>query len=159
MTLNCLDLLEENLINRIDVLSKIQEENDSQAEILNNPDTLELQIFNEYVDKKGNMIDQLLIMDEELQPLFEKAKEEIGDNKEKYSAQILRIRKYIKDIASLSESVEASEKKNKKLAEKYFSLERQRMNAGKQTSAAAFNYYITMNKFKDIPPQFMDSKN
>lgn len=159
MTLNCLDLLEDNLINRIDVLSKLQEENNSQSEILNNPDTLELQIFNEYVDKKGNMIDQLLIMDEELQPLFEKAKKEIGDNKEKYSAQILRIRKYIKDIASLSESIEASEKKNKKLAEKYFSIERQKMNEGKQTSAAAFNYYITMNNFKDIPPQFMDSKN
>lgn len=159
MAIDCLDLLEESLENRIDVLSKIQEENNSQAELLMDPDTLELQIFNEHVDKKGNMIDQLLVMDEEIQPLFEEAKKEIGDNKEKYSPQINRIRKYIKDIVSLSESLEASEKKNKKLAEKYFSNERQKMNEGKQTSAAAFNYYRTMNNFKDIPPQFMDSKN
>lgn len=154
-----LDLLEESLINRIDILNKIQEENTSQSEILKDPDTLELNIFNEHVEKKGNMIDQLLIMDEKIQPLFEKAKKEIGNDKEKYNIQILRIRKYIKDITILSESLEASEKKNKKLAEEYFSIERQKMNEGKQTSAAAFNYYITMNKFKDIPPQFMDSKN
>lgn len=158
MALNCLDLLEESLINKIDILNKIQEENNRQTILLNNPDALDLQIFNEHIEEKGNMIDQLLLIEEEFNPLFEKVKEEIGNDKDKHKAQILRIQKYIKDIVDLNASLGESEKKNKKLVEQYFCLENQKMNEGKQTSAAAFNYYITMNNFKDIPPQFMDSK-
>lgn len=158
MALDCLDLLEESLINKIDILNKIQEENNRQTQILNDPDTLDLQTFNEHIEKKGNMVDHLLLIEEEFNPLFEKVKEEIGNDKEKHKVQILRIQKYIKDIVNLNASLEESEKKNKKLVEQYFCLENQKMNEGKQTSAAAFNYYITMNNFKDIPPQFMDSK-
>ena len=46
-----------------------------------------------------------------------------------------------------------------KMAEGYFSAERERMATGKRSAAAAFNYYTTMNNFKDIPPQFLDEKN
>ena len=65
----------------------------------------------------------------------------------------------IRDITAASASIEAEERRNKKLAEKSFSVTRQHMNQNKQSSAAAFNYYQTMNNFKNIPPQFMDQKN
>ena len=65
----------------------------------------------------------------------------------------------IHEITDLSASIEVAERRNKKLAEVYFSSEREKMAIGKRSSAAAFNYYTTMNNFKDIPPQFLDKKN
>ena len=154
-----LDMLEESLVKKIEILRDMQEENDKQRDALKNPETLELQAFDDAVEKKGEMIDQLLLMDEGFQSLFDKVKEEIGNNKDKYKDQIQRMKQHIEEITSLSASIEASERRNKKLAEEYFSYTRHQMNEGKQTSAAAFNYYRTMTNFKDIPPQFLDEKN
>jgi DNA repair exonuclease SbcCD ATPase subunit len=154
-----LDLLEESLVKKIEVLKQIQQENDIQKEVLKNPETLELEAFDKAVEKKGELIDKLNLLDDGFQTLFDEVKEEVNRNKDKFGDQIKRMQKYIEEITGLSASVEASERRNKKLAEEYFSFERQKMNDGKQTSAAAFNYYQTMNNFKDIPPQFLDEKN
>ena len=73
--------------------------------------------------------------------------------------QIKRMQVLIHEIMDRSASIEADERRNKKIAEAYFSSEREKMATGKRSAAAAFNYYSTMNKFKDIPPQFYDTKN
>ncbi|MBE5839953.1 MAG: flagellar protein FliT [Butyrivibrio sp.] len=154
-----LDMLEESLIKKIGVMDKIQEENEKQKELLKNPDDVDEEAFNKILDVKGELIDQLLKLDDGFQTLFDKVKKEVGDNKELYKDQIRRMQGLIQDITAKSASIEAAEHRNKKLAEDYFSQARQKMNLGKQKSAAAFNYYKTMNNFQNIPPQFLDNKN
>jgi DNA repair exonuclease SbcCD ATPase subunit len=159
MISSSLDMLEESLVKKIEVMKKIEEENDRQKEILKNYDEVDDKAFEETVDNKGELIDQLLLLDEGFQALFDKVKEELGDNKDSYRDQIKRMQDLIQEITGLSASIEANERRNKKLAESYFSAVRQKMNYSRQTSAAAFNYYKTMNNFKDIPPQFIDKQN
>ena len=149
-----LDMLEESLLKKIEVMKKIEEENEKQKNLLSNPDEVD-----EVADDKGELIDQLLKLDDGFQTLFDRVKEEVGQNKDSFKEQIKRMQELIQEITGRSASIEATEHRNKKLAEEYFSAARQKMNFSRQTSAAAFNYYRTMNNFKDIPPQFLDNKN
>ena len=154
-----LDMLEESLVKKIEVMKKIEEKNEEQKDLLKNPSDVNEDAFDKILDDKGELIDQLLKLDEGFQSLFDKIKEEVGQNKDLYKDQIRRMQGYIQEITGMSASIEAAEHRNKKLAEEYFSAARKKMNYSRRTSAAAFNYYQTMNNFKDIPPQFLDNKN
>lgn len=154
-----LDMLEESLVKKIEVMKHIQAENEKQKELLKNPEDVDSEEFDATLDRKGELIDQLLLLDEGFQTLFDKVKKEVGDNKDQFREQIKRMQDMIQEITSLSASIEAAEHRNKKLAEDYFNAARQNMNMSKQSSAAAFNYYQTMNNYKNVPPQFMDKKN
>ncbi|MBQ6408903.1 MAG: hypothetical protein IJJ64_12805 [Butyrivibrio sp.] len=154
-----LDMLEESLVKKIEIMKKIEEENTRQKEILSNSDDVDLEAFDKTLDIKGEYIDELEKLDDGFQSLFDRVKQEVGDNKKTYADQIKRMQELIHEIMDRSASIEAAEHRNKKLAENYFSSEREKMATGKRSSAAAFNYYTTMNNFKDIPPQFLDTKN
>ena len=154
-----LDMLEESLVKKIEIMKKIENENTRQKEILSNSDDVDLEAFDKTLDIKGEYIDELEKLDDGFQSLFDRVKQEVGDNKKTYADQIKRMQELIHEIMDRSASIEAAEHRNKKLAENYFSSEREKMATGKRSSAAAFNYYTTMNNFKDIPPQFLDTKN
>ncbi len=154
-----LDMLEESLVKKIDIMKKIEDENARQKEILSDVENVDFEAFDKTLDVKGEYIDELDRLDDGFQSLFDRVKKEVGDNKEAYADQIKRMQELIHEITDLSASIEVAERRNKKLAEKYFSSEREKMTAGKRSAAAAFNYYSTMNNFKDIPPQFLDQKN
>ncbi|MCR4997352.1 MAG: hypothetical protein K6A61_08635 [Butyrivibrio sp.] len=159
MLSSSLDMLEESLIKKLDVMKKIREENARQRDILSDPDDVDFEAFDKTLDVKGEYIDQLDALDDGFQTLFDKVKEEVGERKEEFAEQINRMQSLVHDITDASASIEAEEHRNKALAEKYFSMERDKMSSGKRSAAAAFNYYQTMSKSKDIPPQFLDKKN
>ena len=159
MLSSSMDMLEESLIKKIDIMTEIETENEKQKEILSDPENVDEEAFDATVDKKGELIDKLGAIDDGFQTLFDRIKEDVGVNKEAYADQIRRMQALIQDITAKSASIEAAEHRNKKLAENYFDTARRQMNANKQSSAVAFNYYRTMNNFKDIPPQFLDKKN
>lgn len=154
-----LDMLEESLVKKIEIMKKIEDENARQKDILSNNDDVDLEAFDKTLDVKGEYVDELEKLDDGFQSLFDRVKQEVGDNKKTYADQIKRMQELIHEIMDRSASIEAAEHRNKKLAESYFSSEREKMATGKRSSAAAFNYYTTMNNFKDIPPQFLDTKN
>jgi len=154
-----LDMLEEILQKKIAALTKIEEQNEKQRDVLSNPENVDEAAFDATVDAKGKLIDEISLLDDGFQSLFDRVKEEIGDKKELYAGQIKRMQKLIQEITSRSASIEAAEHRNKRLAEKYFSTAREAMNRSRSSSSAAFNYYQTMNNYKNIPPQFMDQKN
>ncbi len=154
-----LDMLEESLVKKIEVMNKIQEENEKQKELLKNPDNVDEKAFDEILDIKGDLIEQLISLDDGFQSLFDRVKEEVGQNKELYKDQIKRMQDYIQEIMGLSASIEAAEHRNKKLAEDYIANARRQMEFSRQKSSAAFNYYQTMNYYKGVPPQYVDDKN
>ncbi|WP_022770335.1 MULTISPECIES: hypothetical protein [unclassified Butyrivibrio] len=154
-----LDMLEESLQKKVEILTRIEEQNTKQADILSDSGKVDEAAFDATVDAKSKLIDEINSLDDGFQSLFDRVKEEIGEHKEQYADQIKRMQKLIQEITGKSASIEASEHRNKRLAEKYFSTARENMNQSRNSSSAAFNYYQTMNNFKNIPPQFMDKKN
>lgn len=159
MLASSLDMLEESLRKKIDIMTEIESENERQREVLSNPEVVNEDLFDATVDRKGELIEKLVSIDDGFQSLFDRVKEEVNANKDKYADQIKRMQALVEEVTAKSASIEAAERRNKKLAETYFDTARRKMNVSKQTSAAAFNYYRTMNNFKEIPPQFLDQKN
>ncbi len=154
-----LDMLEESLQKKIIILKKIEEQNEKQRDILKSPKEVDEAAFDRTIEAKGELIEQIIAIDDGFQSLFDKVKGEVDANKTLYSDQIRRMQGLIQEVTGLSASIEASEHRNKMLAEKYFSSAREQMTQSKHSSSAAFNYYQTMNNFKNIPPQFMDTKH
>ena len=159
MTSTSLDILEDSLNQKLEIMNKIQEENSKQKVILSESDNVDSEAFDKTLDNKGEYIDKLNSIEDGFQILFDKVKADVGDHKDLYNDQIKRIQKMIRAIDVARVSIEEDEHNIKNLAEKYFSEERSKMSTGKKNAAAAFNYYQTMSKSKDIPPQFMDQKN
>ena len=72
-----LDMLEESLAKKIDILTKIEEENEKQREVLSSMDEEREAEFDATIDKKTELIDQLGLLDDGFQSLFDRVKEEI----------------------------------------------------------------------------------
>ena len=101
-----LDMLEDSLIKKIEVMKDIQKENEKQKEILKNSNEVDEEAFDKILDAKGNLIDELLRLDDGFQSLFDRVKAEVGENKELYKDQIRRMQELIKEITGLSASIE-----------------------------------------------------
>lgn len=159
MNSSYLDMMEESLKRKIEIMHKIEIENEKQKEILNDPTQVNIPDFDTAVECKGGMIDQLTELNDGFESLYEKVRDELQINKEQYRLQIERMQDMIRQITELGTRLETQELRNKQMADSFFSAERTSMKQGKKSVAAAYNYYKNMNHSQITPPQFFDSKN
>ncbi len=159
MTESYLDMMEDSLREKIEVLNEIVKENEIQKDILESMTELDEKGFDEAISRKGELIRRVDNLNDGFESLYDRVKEELGQNKDKHKERIRVFQDLIRQITDLSNSIEAGEKRNSALAKSYFSVARSKMNQGRKTSQAALDYYLTMNKSKITPPQFYDTKN
>ncbi|WP_026491776.1 hypothetical protein [Butyrivibrio sp. XPD2002] len=159
MTESYLDMMEDSLRDKIEVLNEIVKENETQKEILESTTEFDEKGFDEAISRKGELIRRVDNLNDGFESLYERVKEELDQNKEKHKERIRIFQDLIRQITDLSNSIEAGEKRNSALAKNYFSVARNKMNQGRKSSQAALDYYLTMNKSKITPPQFYDTKN
>lgn len=157
MTENYLDLLEESLRKKLQVMAEIQKYNLRQQEIFQSPN-VDMDRFDEYVAEKGALIDRVTALDSGFEKLYAKVAEQLSGNREKYAAQIRTLQSLVAEVTDTSVQLQAQEARNKKLIEDYFRREKEGIRMGRKSSQAAIGYYKTMSKTAVMPPQFMDSK-
>lgn len=154
---NYLTILEDSLRKKVNVLEEISECNAAQEQILKQ-EKPSLEEFDEYVDKKDVLLQKLNKLDEGFDSLYEKIREQLLEDKEKYKAQISCIQQLISQVTEKSVSIQAQEARNRKAVEDYFTNEKQQLRQSRQSSKAAYDYYRSMNNVNVVPPQFMDKK-
>jgi len=152
-----LDILEQSLVEKLNVLDRIQDYNMRQ-ESLFRAEQPELALFDSYVEEKGELIAQLTKLDEGFEILYASIAEELKNNRHQYAEQIKRLQALIAQVVEKGVEVEAQEQRNKKLVEEFFSRERGGIRKGRVHSKAAYDYYKTMSNSNVVAPQFMDSK-
>ena len=157
MTENYLKVLEESLEKKLHIMEKLQEYNLSQQKIFQEQE-VKLEKFDEYVDKKSELIEELTGLDKGFETLYQNVSEELQGNREKYAAQIKRLQELVTRVTEESVTVQAQEARNKKLVEDYFRKERSNLAQSRKTSRAAYDYYKSMSQSNVAPPQFLDSK-
>ena len=157
MTGNYLTLLEESLRRKLQVMDEIQKYNLRQQEIFQ-ADNVDLERFDEYVEEKGKLIEQLTALDNGFEKLYANVAEELKGNREQYAKQIKTLQGLVTEVTDTSVAIQAQEARNKKQVEDFFVKERKKLHMNRKTSKAAINYYKTMNKSSVIMPQFMDDK-
>lgn len=154
---NYLNILEDSLKKKMEVLKRISEVNDAQTEVLKE-ESADLEAFDQMMEEKDQYIDELTKLDEGFESLYDNVKQELIGNRQKYADQIKRLQELITQITDASVSIQAQEARNKALVENCFKKKRQELGNSRKNSQAAYGYYQNMNNMKGIQPQFMDKK-
>ena len=152
-----LDILSETLDKKLLVLNKIQEYNKIQEQSFQNGQ-VRLQDFDEAVEQKGRLIEEINRLDEGFELLYERLARELRENRQRYALQIKALQQKVARVTELSVAVQAQEQRNKKLVEDFFAGQKEQIGKNRKTSKAAYGYYKNMSGGNYEQPQFFDDK-
>ena len=150
-------ILIQSLEKKIRVLDKIIESNKDQKEILSQEE-MDTDRFEANLDEKGRLIDELNLLDDGFQEIYNRVKDELGDNRELYKEEIKRMQKLISDITEKSVTIRAEEERNRAAAAKQFDNMRDNIQVAKRSRQAANVYYSNMSRVNTVDAQFMDKR-
>ncbi len=153
-----LDILEESLKKKIEVLDKIIIKNEEQKKILE-AEEFDAEAFDQNTQEKGELIDRLNLLDSGFEKVFERVKEELESNKEAHRDQIIRLQDAIRAITEKSVFIQTTEERNRATVEQKFKREREKIQLGKNSMKVAKQYYNTMRGINSGGSAvFMDNK-
>lgn len=141
----------EKVLDRIIELDTIQKNQLEDPELT--PDD-----FDEVVEAKSELIDQLDKLDSGFEKLFERMKEELDGNKEAHKEEIRIMQDHIRSITDKSVQIQSQEARNKDLMMKKFNAIKKQTREVRKGANVVSKYYQTMTKTGYVDPQFMDNK-
>jgi flagellar biosynthesis/type III secretory pathway chaperone len=147
----------QSLKKKEQVLSQIIILNRKQKDVLENPNATPDE-FDDLVEQKSALIEQLDQLDSGFEKLFARMKEELEGNKDKYASQIKEMQTYIRSVTDKSVEIQSQESRNKDLMVKKFAYVRQQAKTVRTGTQVASKYYQNMTRLNVIEPQFMDNK-
>ena len=157
MTENYLNILEESLEKKLQVMAQIQEYSLLQQEIFQSQDA-DLEKFDECVDKKDKLLLELTALDSGFETLYQNVAEELQDNREKYAEQIRRLQELVTRVTEESVAIQTQEARNKKLVEDHFRRQREGIAKNRRSSKAAYDYYKGMSSSGGETSMLYDNK-
>lgn len=153
-----IDIMLQSLEKKEVILDNIIELNKEQRNALENPN-LTPDEFDEIVEAKGQLIEQLNLLDSGFEKLFDRTKEELNGHKDEHAEKIRLMQGHIKSITDKSVEIQAQESRNKDLMTKKFMMIKEQARAFRTSGRVANQYKQNMDKLNFIDPQFMDNKN
>lgn len=154
---NYIKIMIDSLQKKVIILDKIIAINEHQAEIIIDIKK-NMAEYDATLDEKQLLIDELNILDEGFQTLYNRVQEEIVNNADAHKDDIREMQKYITLITEKTVEVQTKEEKNRQIISQQFSLFRQEVKQFKQNKQATSQYYNTMQNTGYITPQFLDKK-
>ena len=152
-----LQILQDSLEKKKDLLEAIEKKSKEQEAIIKK-ENFTFQEMDENMEEKSKLIEQLSLLDNGFETLYEKIRKELLDNKDQYRVQIEEIQNLIVEVTARGASIEAIEARNKAAIEAYFSREKKELQKRKNVSSVARSYYQTAKQMNTIAPQFLDTK-
>ena len=152
---NYLNVLKDSLIKKERILTDLIKKSEKQAEIVK-AEQVEWDEFTKIVDEKGELIDEIIKLDDGFETLYARIKEGLEENKEKYKPIIADIQTLVKSVTEKSADLQAIEYRNKTIIEAAFANTRKEIKQSKLGRKAAADYYNKMNKINTIDPQMLD---
>lgn len=153
-----INILEESLKKKNEVLDEIILKNKEQKEILEAAE-FDPEAFDANTDAKGELIERLNLLDSGFEKVYERVKQELAENKEMHRDQIKRLQEYIRQITEKSVSIQTTEQRNRQLVEAKFRKEREKIQLGKNSMNVAKQYYNNMNRITGDSAHFVDNKH
>ena len=152
-----IDILIQSLEKKIDVLDRIIAKNEEQKEILA-METMDEEAFLQNLSDKGDLIDELNLLDEGFEEVFNREKDELNGKREQYKDEITRMQELISAITDKSMTIRAGEERNRVAAQKQFEAMRGAVSHVKRSRNAATKYYSSMSNVNYVDAQFMDKR-
>lgn len=150
-------ILLQSLEKKVQLLDKMIQQNSVQEDILKQDD-LDIDTFDEAINKQGEYIEELDRLDQGFETVYDRVRNELLQDKSRYRTEIARMQELIQKITDKIVTVNAGNMRNKVLAENQFRKKRVSIGTGASKNKAARNYYNSMNNLNYVSPQFYDSK-
>ena len=152
-----LQILQDSLVKKLELLTKIEEKSLEQSEMLKNQ-TVDMNTVDINMDEKTRMIEEVLALDEGFEGIYEKIRMQLIQNKEQYKTEIKALQGLIEKVTEKSASIQAIEARNKTQMDVYFANQKKGLQSKRNAMTVARDYYQNMNKVKHVSPQFLDRK-
>lgn len=150
-------ILLQSLEKKALLLDRMIEQNGVQEGILKQEE-LDMDVFDEAVNQQGVYLEELDRLDRGFEAVYDRVREELLEDKERYRTEITRMKELIQQITDKIVTINAGNMRNKVLAENQFKKKRISIGTGASKNKAARNYYNSMNNLNYVSPQFYDSK-
>lgn len=115
-----------------------------QQEVLLKEDELDQDRFQETLEQKGALIDELNEIDEGFDSLFKKVEQEILLYREEYHDKIKFMQDQITKVSELGIQIQALESQNSEWLKAYFATQKKRIREFHINNKTASNYYQNM---------------
>ncbi len=152
-----IEIMIQSLKKKIQVLDQIIELDKLQKEQLEDP-LASADDFDQTVEDKAALIQQLDQLDSGFDKLYSRVKEELQGNKEAFSEQIAKMQELIRSITDRSVKIQSQEARNKNLMTQKFAKVKKQVKEVRTNTKVANQYYRNMTRVNYIDPQFMDNK-
>ncbi len=152
-----LQILQDSLVQKLEILNKIEARSLEQSAMFKSQDVT-LQAIDENMDAKAVLIEELESLDNGFESLYEKLREELIAHKDEYKEEIREIQKLITQVTEKSATIQAIEARNKAEVEMVFRKEKRELQSKRTAMSITTDYYQNMNRVKNVSPQFLDKK-
>ena len=142
-----IQIMIESLKKKSELHDKLIRKNEAQHECIEGKDfeSIDWDGFNLLVAEKQTAIDRIVKMDEGFQSLYDRVKEQLNDNKDKYADKIKEIQKLISTITEQGIKISTGEERNRKIIEKVFGNRKKEIKRTRNSLKVANSYAQTMS--------------
>lgn len=157
MEADYIHIMAESLEKKRDVLGRILELNRQQDFLLQDPN-LSPEEFEQNMQFKSSMVDQLNLLDNGFEELYERVRDLLNTNREQYAKEIVQMQELIKDITAKTTQIQAQEVRNRDKAAKKFSDVREQVRGVRNSQKVVKQYYDNMMSARNANAQMIDNK-
>lgn len=150
-------IMVQSLQKKIKILEGIRSANLRQQEVLED-EKGEIEVFDQTVEEKSKLLEQMELLDSGFEKLFERVKSELDTNRDAYKDRIRTMQNAIRQITDLSMEIQAQEARNRDLMIRKFATVKEKAREVRTNSKVASQYYKNMMQLNVLDPQFMDNK-
>lgn len=150
-------ILLQSLEKKNELLDRMIAQNRAQEQILKQEE-FDMDAFDEAIDQQTSCVEELDKLDRGFEAVYDRVREELIGNKDRYRSEIARMKEQIQQITDKIVTLNAGNMRNKMLAENQFKKRQNAIGTGMSKNRVAKNYYNSMNNLNFVSPQFYDNK-
>ena len=136
-------ILRESLKKKERLLYNLQEITKQQADYIDGT-SFEPEVFDELMDVKDQMIDELMDIEDGFAPMYERIRVYMQENQKELADDIREMQNRIREITTLSASIQALEERNRQKLEVIFGKQQQEIQQKRRSTEVANSYFQSM---------------
>ena len=106
MITSYLNILQDSLIKKIELLEQIEKKSLEQSEMIKGTN-VDLELVDVNMDEKAKLIEEIFKLDNGFESIYEKVREQLLVNKEQYKVQIHNLQGLISKVTEKSTAIQA----------------------------------------------------
>lgn len=152
-----LDMLQDSLKKKLEILDSIMRHQREESDMLK-MGSMDMETFDQNINEKVALAESIDSLDDGFEQVYDRIREEMINNREKYAVQIKAMQNMIADISEKNVLIQAEENRIRLEVDNYAKRESAALRQRRDNGRAARSYYNNMKKLNYVDSQFMDKK-